>query len=317
MGRAWSVDAPVFLVGSERSGSTLLSHMLDHHPHVAWCGGFEFAVEFLQQKGQWPRLRDYCRALEIDIIFQRSGFTVDASLSYPELMRDFLVQQRNRYGKELVGATVHLYFDRLPWIFPSCRFIHLLRDGRDVSRSRVAMGWDGNMWTAAEHWVVAEQLWDRLQAQLCPDQWHEVRYESLIRAPEAELREICNFLGVPYSPHMLHYPDNTAYTPPDPKLIGQWERSLSPVEIQLAEAQMIDMLRARGYRPSGLAPLHVGWQYAQWLREHDRYRRLRFRIQRYGWSLAAADVLARRLHLNFWARRLQRRLNAITWQYFK
>jgi len=312
-----SVDAPVFLVGSERSGSTLLSHMLDHHPCIAWCGGFEFAVEGVQRQGQWPRVPDYCRALETDIIFQRSGFTVDASLSYPDLMRHFLWQQRNRAGKELVGATVHLRFDRLQWIFPSCRFIHLLRDGRDVSRSRIAMGWDGNMWTAAEHWMIAEQLWDRLRSGLSSGQWHEVRYESLVRTPEAELREICGFIGVPYSPHMLHYPRDTAYPLPDPTLIGQWQRSLSAVEIQLAEARMDDMLRARGYPLSGLPPLRVGRRYAQWLREHDRYRRLRFRIRRYGRSLVAADILARRLHLNPWARHLQRRLNAITWKYFK
>ena len=312
-----SGDAPVFLVGSERSGSTLLSHMLDHHPRIAWCGGFEFAVACLQQKGQWPRLTDYYRTLEIDVIFERSAFTVDTSLSYPELMSHFLWQQRHREGKEIAGATVHLSFDRLRWIFPSCRFIHLLRDGRDVSRSRIAMGWDGNMWTAAEHWMVAEQLWDRLHAELHPGQWHEVRYESLIRAPAEELHKICDFIGVPYSPHMLRYPEDTAYPPPDLTLIDQWERTLSAREIQLAEARMADMLRARGYRLSGLPPLCVGWRYAQWLREHDRYRRLRFRIQRNGWSLVAADILARRLHLHGWARRLQGRLNAIAWQYFK
>ena len=82
-------------------------------------------------------------------------------------------------------------------------------------------------------------------------------------------------------------------------------------------ARMSDMLRARGYRPSGLPPRRVGWWYAHWLHEHDRYRRLRVRIRQNGWSLVAADILARRLHLHGWARHLQRRLNAIAWKDFK
>jgi Sulfotransferase family len=38
------IKKPVFLVGSERSGTTLFRLMLDHHPQIACFFEFEYAV---------------------------------------------------------------------------------------------------------------------------------------------------------------------------------------------------------------------------------------------------------------------------------
>lgn len=311
------VDDALFLVGAERSGSTLLSHMLDHHPRITWSRGFEFAVSRLERRGAWPLLRDYHGFLEADRVFQTSGCSIDRSLGYVELVHDFLHQRRGRSGKPVVGATVHLHFERLPWLFPSARFIHLVRDGRDVSRSCVEMGWAGNVWTAAARWIAAEQTWDRLRRELRPEQYCEIRYESLIAHPEPILREICGFIGVGFDARMLHYPEDTAYLPPDPGRIEPWRRGLPAREIRLVEARLGSLLSARGYAASGLPPLRVGRVRRQWLREHDRYRRVRFRIGRNGLPLVAADFVARRVGLRHWGRRLQLRLNAIEVEHLK
>lgn len=39
------VEKPIFLVGAERSGTTVLRLMLDHHPQIAWCNEFEYVVD--------------------------------------------------------------------------------------------------------------------------------------------------------------------------------------------------------------------------------------------------------------------------------
>ncbi len=305
------IDAPLFLVGSERSGSTLLTHMLDHHPQIACALALDFAVALVPAPGQWPPLETYYDYLDTSRIFQTSGFTIDRRLGYADLVRDFLAQEGARKNKSIVGAAVHRHFDRLPWLFPSCRFIHLVRDPRDVSRSAVGMGFVGNSWRGACWWVAAEAMWDVLRTHVSAERLHEVRYETLIRAPEDTLRAICAFVGVEYSIQMLSYPRDTNYKSADSTLIEQWRRHAAPDDIRMVEAVAGPLMLARGYSLSGLPPVRVGTLRRWWLREHDRLRRVMFRVSRDGLALTAADFLARHLHLRAYARQVQKRLNAI------
>ena len=57
------IENPTFLVGAERSGTTLLRLMLDHHPQVAFLHEFEFAVDCVGDDGTCPALPDYYRYL--------------------------------------------------------------------------------------------------------------------------------------------------------------------------------------------------------------------------------------------------------------
>ncbi|MEP0844220.1 MAG: sulfotransferase, partial [Phycisphaerae bacterium] len=59
---------PVFLVGAERSGTTLARLMLDHHPRIAWLNEFEYAVDLIGPQG-WPDVNAYCDYLETNRIF--------------------------------------------------------------------------------------------------------------------------------------------------------------------------------------------------------------------------------------------------------
>jgi hypothetical protein len=307
--RQREVGDPVFLVGSERSGSTLLSHMLDHHPQIAWALALEFAVALVAAPGRWPYLQTFYDYLDASRIFQTSGLRIDRRLPYVELVQDFLAQEGARKGKTVVGATVHRHFDRLPWLFSTCRFIHLVRDPRDVSRSAIGLGFVGNV--GATWWAAAEALWDAVQTRVPPERRHEVRYESLIHQPEETLRGICGFVGVSYSPAMLGYVEATNYGPVDATPVEQWRRQATPHDIRIIEAVVGPLLSARGYQHSGLPPLRIGRGRRWWLREHDRYRRVRFRVGRDGVYLTAADFVARHLGLLRYARRVQQRINQI------
>ena len=132
------VPAPIFLVGSERSGSTLLRLMLDHHPEVAFAREMDFVVAHVSDAGEFPAMPVY-----VDWIATVRGadYTVDPTLDYRALVNDFLRQkQAAGGGKEHVGATVHRHFERLRFLWPEARYIHLLRDPRDVARSVVQKG---------------------------------------------------------------------------------------------------------------------------------------------------------------------------------
>jgi hypothetical protein len=302
------VEQPLFLVGSERSGTTLLRLMLDHHPRIAFLFEFEYSVRFIPDEG-WPDLHEYHAFLESIYFSEETNMIIDKSLDYPHLIDSFLRQKRERDGKPLVGATVHYDFDRLLRIWPDARFIHLVRDGRDVARSIIEMGWAGNMYTAVDRWIDAEQLWSRVSQVVPSSRRIELQFEALVSEPEATLTKLCEFIGVSYDPAMLDYTKSTKFDPPSTKSIGQWKRKLSPKEVCLAEARIGTMLADRGYESSGYPPLTVTPLMARWLRIQDRWYRAMFRRRRYGIGLFLADFLTRRFDLTRTFRpRIERRL---------
>jgi len=309
--------APIFLVGAERSGTTLLRLMLDHHPRLAWCEEFEYAVDWIAPDGRFPDAARYADWLESDRIFLNSGFQIDRSLDYAALVRSFLEQKRQRNGKPIVGATVHRHFDRLLSVWPDARFVHLLRDGRDVAPSCIGMGWNGNVWTACDRWIEAENLWQSVRRQVGAERTHDVTYEDLISRPEETLTGICRFLGVDYSSAMLDYSRTTSYRAPDPHHTQQWRKKLSEREVRLIESRIGPMLAERNYPPSGFPPLAVSaWK--RWgLRIQDRWFRTQFRARRLGLPLLTADFLSRRLGLAGWQKRLRPRINAVQSRYVK
>lgn len=311
------VAQPIFLVGAERSGTTLLRIMLDHHPQQAWCHEFEYAVDLLDESGGFPPLEVYHDWLETNRIFQEADFEIDPQLDYCQLVNSFLRQRQNKEQKEFVGATVHRRFDQLVGIWSQAKFIHITRDGRDVARSCIGMGWAGNVWTGIERWIEVEHLWRSFSSSLAPEQKIEVTYESLISQPESTLTALCDFIGVGFDPQMLTYDQTTSYDLPNPQLVQQWRHKLSPIEIQLVESRISDMLVARGYKLSGIPLMRVSWIMKQQLKLQDWYQRVWFRIKRFGFTLFLADNLSRRLKINPWQKKIQLKMNAIQQSYLK
>ncbi|MFQ5462954.1 MAG: sulfotransferase [Phycisphaerae bacterium] len=308
---------PIFLVGAERSGTTLLRLMLDHHPRIAWLQEFEYAVDFNADGGQWPKLAPYYQWLDTHRIFQDRAFTIDTSLDYPALVRSFLGQHCERSGKPILGATVHRHFDRLLHIWPDSRFIHIVRDPRDVARSNIQMGWAGNTYAGVQRWLDVETLWDRVRRGLSSGRYLEVRQEDLIGQPKRELARICEFIGVEYDPSMLDYPLDTTYAAPDPSLVGQWRQKASEHEIRLVESRVLELMSTRGYGKSGLANLKITSRLERSLLKQDLRFRRRFRIRRYGLGLVMLDLVARRLGLAGLARRTVLQINAIQRSHLK
>jgi hypothetical protein len=302
--------APVFLVGSERSGTTLLRLMLDHHPEIAFEKEFDFVVTQVSDTGGLPPLDSY---LDWIATVRGMDFAIDHSLDYRGLVNDFLRQkQAASGGKPHIGATVHRNFDRLRFLWPEARYIHLVRDPRDVARSVVQKGWAGNIYQGSEFWVAAENCWDSLVKHLPRDQALEIRYEALVRRTEAVLTDICRFVGVEYSEQMLEYrADAPQYPPPDPTLVAQWKTKLSPREVAAVEVQTARLLESRGYVLSGHPIPNVGPLKHKLLLTDARLRRLGTRIDEFGLWLVALDVLGRRLGIHGLAVRAQRRINAV------
>jgi hypothetical protein len=179
------------------------------------------------------------------------------------------------------------------------------------------MGWAGNPWAGTQRWITAERLWDTFSATLPPERKIEVTHEELIIEPVATLTKLSEFIGAPYDPAMMSYPEDTTYGPPTKSLIQQWKKKMSERDVQLVEARVRDMMVARGYELSGFPPLEVTPEMEAQLRRENVQGKRKFRQKRYGMWLWTLDAVARRLHIGPLERKLKRRIDDIDTTYLK
>jgi hypothetical protein len=98
---------------------------------------------------------------------------------------------------------------------------------------------------------------------------------------------------------------------PDPKMVSSWRWKMSPIDLQLVEARIGILLRARGYDCSSHPPVRMTAAMERRLCRQDWYGRMRFRLRRYGLSLFCQDYLARRLPFPRFRRAVRMRINAM------
>lgn len=305
------VSAPIFLVGAERSGSTLLRLILDSHPEIAFGEEFEYAVDLVGDNGELPDLDTFRRYLSVNRIFAGSGFVFEEGRTYFELVDGFLRTRQESKGAAHVGATIHFGFSKALKLWPDAKLIHLIRDPRDVSRSSIEMGWAGNVWFGLDKWIEAEDEWDSVEAGLTPERALTVKFSDLINDHEATVRSVCDFIGVEFTDAMFSYAEDTDYQRPTPGLASSWREKLSPKQIQQVEARVGDRLEARGFEASDHARLEVDARSLALLKADNRVRRLRKRAELYGWPLTVSGYLANATRDENWQRAVQLGVNEI------
>lgn len=285
---------PTFIVGAERSGSTLLRLMLDQHSTLSFSHQMEFLVDYTTPGQPDPDVLDLLGSLVGDSVFRRSKLEVGA---YPfssarELIEALLYQRGT--GCAAVGGTVHRHFARLLDHWPKARFIHLVRDPRAVAPSAVRMGWDGTPYAAADRWMKSEEEWDDLAERLSDDAWTEVHFEDLATQPQPALTGLCTFMGVEFEPAMLEFHQRSTYGKVDPVVADAWRKN-PPQWAREVEMRAADMMLRRGYTPEAEELPEVGTLETAALTVRERLMRTKIRQERMGVELWAKSLLARRL----------------------
>lgn len=282
-------DPMPIIVGVPRSGTTLLRMMLDAHPAVAIPPetGFLPALADLDPTADCARAA--CRIitdfhtwpdfhLDPDVLL--AALERASPTSPADAARVFYRLYAERFGKTRWGDKTPTYgasIDRIALLLPEGRFIHLIRDGRDVMLSV------RNLWfrpgdtveACAQDWAArvaqARALGSRVAHYL------EIRYEALITSPADTLREICRFLNLTFEPQMLtyyagaaarldeHQPRFTAdgrllvskearldnqrlvKQPPRADRIDRWKAEMTDAELQQFEAVAGEWLDWLGY----------------------------------------------------------------------
>lgn len=205
-----------FIVGSPRSGTTLLRLMLDSHSDLAIPPETHFIPQLVQE---WP-LSNQKEFFLKTLTEHRSwgDFHMDPTVLESKIfaislfdltlgLRAFYQLYAERFGKKRWGDKTPLYVTSMELIqklLPEARFIHLVRDGRDVAVSLRNL-WFGpkSLEEKASRWVwtIKEA---RRQAQNMKH-YLEVRYEDLILDTVNTLKRICGFIDFPWNPGMLNY----------------------------------------------------------------------------------------------------------------
>lgn len=298
-----------FLIGAERSGTTLLRLMLDHHPRIACGGEFNYATGCLNDDGSEPAPAVFEERLKADRAFLATGLPFDPALSYRDQVQGFL---RGICGPgDALGATVHFGYPELLRWWPHARFVHLVRDPRDVAPSVIQMGWSGNHWTATRRWVEAEQGVEAFRQQVGDERVFRLRFEDLVCEPVDTLTKLATFLGQEYDPAMLSYPEHTTYPAPDASAAERWRKKLSDAEVQLIEHRAGAQLEQSGYQASGLPAVQLDDSAMAALRKQDRRYRVKHRVDKYGLRLVASLWTAKRLGFQGWQDRTLSRMRQI------
>jgi hypothetical protein len=206
-----------FIIGTGRCGSTLLRLMLDSHPALAIPDETHFIPRLALLANQGADARQLVEALQVDSRWESWGIdppqlaaranSHDAS-PLASVLRAFFECYASRFGKSRYGDKTPPYVHEMPRIrqlFPEARFVHLVRDGRDVALSMRESAWWGPK-TLAETaaWWSNTILTARAHGAGAPD-YLEVRFEDLVLQPEATLRRICEFIDLRWNATMLRY----------------------------------------------------------------------------------------------------------------
>jgi Sulfotransferase family len=273
---------PFFIVGAQRSGTTMLRLMLNRHPDLSVPFESGFVTDFFKRLKSYGDLKDAdnARRLLIDIakhpLAQKGGFItdVDAILStrvenYADLVNAIFraharARDKARWGDKTPGYVTDL---EVIWkLFPGCLVIHLVRDGRDVAISNQHIEWGiHSIPRAAEDWRWKTTLGHKVGTVL-GDHYLELRYEDLILQTEPALRRVCDFLHVAFQPEMLRYhetgeseipPDSLRWhrnsvRAPDASLVYAWKERMSHADRIIFEQVAGDALKLFGYEIEGL-----------------------------------------------------------------
>lgn len=217
-----------FIVGTGRCGTSMLAQMLNSHSKI--CVPHELQILF-EYSNNGPRLyeifkekKNECFGPEdfIELIEARCPHKFHEYFDYE---RFFEKQQypilslrklaNSLYGEIAESRGKEIFIEQTPWygqridildeLFPEAKYIHMVRDGRDVAISFARTPWwHKNIGKNLERWH--EEVWQIIESSnqiLNPNQMLQVRYEDFVEQPENGLRRICDFLGIDFENAML------------------------------------------------------------------------------------------------------------------
>ncbi len=242
------IQDPIFIVGSERSGSNLLRLLLNeldevavpHPPHL-----MRDLAPVAPRYGALTKDENFRRLIKdaiklVDLHYAPWPFKPDVEAVFNNAAKRTLYsvcagiyeQYRKYSGKPRWGCKSTFMVNHASEVLrhhKKPQFIHLVRDPRDVAvEARKSVFAKYHPYNVAQVWTREQTLAHEWSRKLAPETWYTLRYEDLIEEPAAQMKRLCRFLGVKYSNSVLRF-----FEKPSAKNIAglsrSWEDLAKPV----------------------------------------------------------------------------------------
>lgn len=268
---------PIFIVGRPRSGTKLLRSLLNSHSAISIPGwesnfipqniqkvksfgdladpsNFEAFFQYIVNHGFFRRIlnhNDYKEIVSITKWYEKLE-----CYTYAGAIEAFFTLYAEKEKKRIWGdKSPHymLYINEIKGMFPSAKFIHIIRDVRDHCLSSKKL-WNKNPYRASKMWRDSIVKCKSDAALHLKNDYYEVKYEELIENTEALLAGICEFIGVEYEKEMVNL-NKPAENLGDTKLTkeivktnkNKWNKELSVKIIKRIEEISFDVMRDLDY----------------------------------------------------------------------
>ena len=208
-------------------------------------------------------------------------------MNYPDAVRRVFAHYASQRGKSRYGDKMPAYVLRIPALaamFPEGRFVHIIRDGRDVALSAMAIaGQRHDPVALGIDWRRRVEAGRAAGQRLGARRYHELRYEHLVADPAEPVAELCRFLDLDYEPDMLQFferrdnvpakvranPRHARLAEPLSSGARSWRTDMQPADLERFEAVAGELLAELGYergapRPSVRARAAAAWGRVRW-----------------------------------------------------
>lgn len=282
---------PIFIVGANRSGTTLLRLILNAHSRIAVPDELIYFDSYLAgipvERWRNPGLSSEAYEAFVDRFLSKNCRPLD-ELDRGQLKKEILAGRPDfkrpyrcaleawarHYGKERWGEKTPgnlFYADVILDMFPEARFLYVVRDPRAgvASMQEVSFFPDDVIFNALSRRKHDTEGRALLERHVPSAQRRTVQYEDLVRDPEASTRSMCHFLDEPFEPQMLRFHEkadrymkekakqsyNAAATRPiTDDRIDAWKDQLTLDQVATVEHVCADIMRGFGYAPTGGRP---------------------------------------------------------------
>ncbi len=206
---------PVFILGSGRSGTTVTASLLNHLPgvQIAKETGFiatnqkvlleaadrQSLVRLIPEINSWLARNEWVNRASAEGFYQ---FCDRYNLQGGSALIHYVWQLDSEtpwHELSFIGDNTPLYVMAIPTLeamMPNARFIHMIRDPRDVVCSILKMRFGADeAVTAAMEWHIYFGCWLMAERLIPPDRRRELRYEDLCGNPGQAFHMLAEFLG--------------------------------------------------------------------------------------------------------------------------
>jgi hypothetical protein len=258
------IRRPVFILGCPRSGTTYLGSLLAALPNVTY---------FYEP----PSLKHFAR-----LVYEGAASPATVRRTYRWGLHALLLAAPGTGPRVMEKTPTHTWVaEPLLRVFPDASFVVITRDGRDTAVSLAEKPWhrrDGvesgrrepggylygpyapfyvernrleefegvsDLQRCAWIWRRHQEEVERLRGALPAGVQHHVRYEDLLREPDASIDGLLRFLGEdePASRAALRQAARVGHV----SSIGRWQEVCTPAELAVIDAEAGPLLRKLGY----------------------------------------------------------------------